>query len=141
MIRQLILVVAVLMYWPYAAVLAYGEFAADCTRGGEGLLPSLFVGGPIVFVATVVVWLSRARLQLNSVLRLSVVASLSVAAAICLWQIWNVTIQGHHPCGADYDAFRAFVEKWDDWVPVINLGLVAIAAFISLGPYARYLPD
>ena len=43
----------------------------------------------------------------------------------------------HHPCGADYDADLLFVETWDRWIPVLNLGLIAIAGLVGLGPFVR----
>lgn len=130
---------AVLLFWPYAAVLAIIEFAGDCTRGGEGLLPTLFVGGPIIVFATLLVWLSRPRVPLSGALRLSLAASLAISALITLLQVWNVTLMGHHPCGADYDYYLEFAEKWDRWVPVVNLVLIAIAALTGLGPFQRKL--
>lgn len=133
---------AVLLYWPYAAVLAIVEFGGDtCTRAGEGLLPSLFVGGPIIVFATLLVWLLRPRVPLNAALRMSIVASLAIGALITLQQVWYVTLIGHHPCGAEYDYYLAFMEKWDRWIPVGNLVLIAIAALTGLGPFQRKLHE
>ena len=139
MIRKIAMTGAVLLYWPYAGVLAIVEFGDTCTRGGEGLLPSLFVGGPIVGLATVLVWLLRPKTPLSSTLRLSLVASLAICALITLSQVWNVTLMGHHPCGSEYDYYLAFMEKWDRWIPVVSLTLIAIAALVGLGPYQRKL--
>ncbi|MDX1507629.1 MAG: hypothetical protein R3358_05080 [Woeseiaceae bacterium] len=139
MLRQLAMTGAVLLYWPYAALLAIVEFGESCTRAGEGLLPTLFVGGPIIVFATLLVWLSRPRVPLSAALRLSLVASLAVSALITLVQIWNVTIMGHHPCGAEYNYYVDFVEKWDRWIPVANFVLIGIAALTGLGPLQRKL--
>lgn len=125
------------MYWPYAFVLAMVEYGDTCAMGGEGFLPSLFVGGPIVVLATVVLWLLRPSVPLSNNLRWALVVPLGLSALVTMSQIWNVTIMSHHPCGADYDAYLLFVETWDRWIPVLNLSLIAIAGLVGLGPFVR----
>lgn len=136
-IRRFFAVFSVVLSWVYALLLIGIEFGQRCTMGGEGLLPSLFIGGPMIVIVTVVLWLQRPFLPLSKGVKLTLAPALAAAAAVCLLQIWNVTVLSQHPCGPDYNAFRPFMEVWDRWIPVVNLGLIAIAALVAFGPWAR----
>ena len=135
--RKILLAAAIVAYWPYALILANYEFLAPCKMGGEGLLPGLFVGGPVIFGATVLVWLMRESVEVTRVLRWVLIGALAVAAVVVVPQVINTTIQGNHPCGAEFNPFNAFVEKWDRWIPVANLALIGLAALVGLGPFVR----
>ena len=105
--------------------------------GGEGLLPGLFIGGPVIVFVIVVFWLQRAFVSLSRGTKIGLAIPLVVAAGVCLLQIWNITVLDQHPCGADYSAFRPFMEKWDRWIPVVNLALITIASLVAFGPWKR----
>ncbi len=133
----MILAIAIAAYWPYALILANYEFLAPCKMGGEGLLPGLFVGGPVIFGATVLVWLMREAVDLSRWMRLALIGALVAAAVVVVPQVVNTTLQGNHPCGVEFNPYNAFVEKWDRWIPVANLALIGLAAFVGLGPVVR----
>ncbi len=135
--RRILLAAAIIAYWPYALILANYEFLVPCKMGGEGLLPGLFVGGPVIFGATVLVWLMREAVEVNRVLRWVLIGALAVAAIVVVPQAINTTILGNHPCGVEFNPFNAFVEKWDRWIPVANLALIGFAALVGLGPFVR----
>ncbi len=136
-VRQLALAAAVLLYWPYAAVLSYVEFGATCNMGGESLLPSLFIGLPIIGLAATATWLLRASVPINEAHRWIVFSALGFAMLITVPQVLTVSVLGNHPCGAEYNGWRSFMEIWDRWIPVVNLGLISLAGFIAVGPFVR----
>lgn len=136
-VRRLALAAALLLYWPYAAVLSYVEFGSTCNMGGEGLLPSLFIGLPIIGFAATATWLLRASVPINETHRWIVLSALGLAALITVPQVLTVSVLGNHPCGAEFNAFRAFMEQWDRWIPVVNLGFIGLAGFIAIGPFVR----
>lgn len=135
--RQLALGAALLLYWAYAAFLSYVEFGGSCAMGGEGLLPGLFIGLPIIGLAATATWLLRASVPINEAHRWIVQSALGLAIFVTIPQVLTVSVLGHHPCGAEYNAFRAFMEQWDRWIPVANLGFIAIAGLVALGPFVR----
>ena len=137
LLRHAALAAAISGYGVYAVVLAYFEFGVSCRASGEGFLPTLFVGAPIIGVAATGVWLLRATVPMNGLYRWIVYASLGLAALVTVPQLLVSSVLGHHPCGPRYDQFLAFVEAWDRWVPVGNLLLIGIAATVALGPYVR----
>ncbi len=136
-IRRLALAAALLLYWPYAAVLSYVEFGGICNMGGESLLPSVFLGLPIIGIAAMATWLLRASVPINETHRWIVYSALGLAALVTVPQVLTVSVLGNHPCGAEFNAFRSFMELWDRWIPVVNLGLISFAGFIALGPFVR----
>ena len=136
-LRLWLMLLALGAYWLYAFSIGYFEYAAPCLRGGEGMLPGLFFGGPILFGATVLVWLMRESISLSAAMRASLMASLAVAALVVVPQLYSVTLMGHHPCGSEFDMFNNFVERHDRLVPAVNLALIAVAAVVGLGPYVR----
>lgn len=136
-LRQAALAGALLLYWPYAAVLSHVEFSSTCAMGGEGLLPSLFIGLPLIGLAATAAWLLRASVPINGAHRWIVLSALGFAVFVTIPQVMTVSVLGHHPCGAEYNAFRSFMEQWDRWVPVANLGFIGLAGFIALGPFVR----
>ncbi len=140
-LRRLSLAAALLLYWPYAAVLSYVEFGATCNMGGESLLPSLFIGLPIIGVAATATWLLRASVPINEAHRWIVFSALGLALLVTVPQVLTVSVLGNHPCGAEFNAWRSFMEQWDRWVPVINLGLIGLAGFIAIGPFVRTVAE
>ena len=140
-VRRAALVAALLLYWPYAAILSYVEFGSSCAMGGEGLLPTLFVGLPVIGLAATATWLLRATVPINEAHRWIVLSALGLAVLVTIPQVLTVSVLGHHPCGAEYNAFRAFMEQWDRWVPIANLGFIGVAGFIALGPFVRTVTE
>ena len=141
MLHQVALAGALLLYWPYAAILSYVEFGSTCAMGGEGLLPSLFIGLPVIGLAATATWLLRASVPINEAHRWIVLSALGLAVLVTIPQVLTVTVLGHHPCGAEYNAFRAFMEQWDRWVPVANLAFIGLAGFVALGPFVRSVAE
>ena len=140
-LRRAALAGALLLYWPYAAILSYVEFGSTCAMGGEGLLPGLFVGLPVIGLAATATWLLRASVPISEAHRWIVLSALGLALLVTIPQVLTVTVLGHHPCGAEYNAFRAFMEQWDRWVPVANLGFIGLAGLVALGPFVRTVAD
>ncbi len=136
-LRRLALAAALLLYWPYAAVLSYVEFGATCNMGGESLMPSLFIGLPIIGLAATATWLLRASVPISEAHRWIVFSALGFAMLITVPQVLTVSVLGNHPCGAEYNAWRSFMEVWDRWIPVVNLGFISLAGFIAVGPFVR----
>ena len=140
-VRRLALAAALLLYWPYAVILSYVEYGATCNMGGEGLLPGLFVGLPVIGLAATATWLLRASVPINEAHRWIVFSALGLAMLVTVPQVLTVTVLGHHPCGAEFNGFRAFMEQWDRWVPVVNLGFIGLAGLIAVGPFIRQVAD
>ncbi|MDJ0759966.1 MAG: hypothetical protein QNJ19_11240 [Woeseiaceae bacterium] len=140
-VRRLALAAALLLYWPYAAVLSYVEFGATCNMGGESLLPSVFIGLPIIGFAATATWLLRASVPINEAHRWIVLSALGLAALVTVPQVLTVSVLGNHPCGAEFNAFRAFMEQWDRWIPVVNLAFIGFAGFIAIGPFVRTVAE
>ena len=136
-LRRLALAAALLLYWPYAAVLSYVEFGATCNMGGESLLPGLFIGLPIIGFAATATWLLRASVPINEAHRWIVFSALGFATLVTIPQVLTVSVLGNHPCGAEYNAWRSFMEAWDRWIPVVNLGFIGLAGLIAVGPFVR----
>ena len=139
--RRAALAGALLLYWPYAAVLSYVEFGGTCAMGGEGLLPGLFIGLPVIGLAAIATWLLRASVPINDSHRSIVWSALGLAVLVTIPQVLTVTVLGHHPCGAEYNGFRSLMERWDRWVPLANLGFIGLAGLVALGPFVRTVAD
>ncbi|MDJ0919428.1 MAG: hypothetical protein QNJ05_16840, partial [Woeseiaceae bacterium] len=91
-LRRLALASALLLYWPYAAVLSYVEYGATCKMGGESLLPSLFIGLPIIGFAATATWLLRASVPINEAHRWIVLSALGLAALVTVPQVLTVSV-------------------------------------------------
>lgn len=140
-LRQAALYGAVSLYGVYAFILTWAEHGVGCRAGGEGLLPTIFIGMPVIGVAMLSVWLLRASVELTTIHRWLVLGGLGVATLVTIPQLLIVSALGHHPCGPRYDAFLGFVEVWDRWIPVTNVVLIALAALVALGPWVRKLDE
>lgn len=137
--RQVLLVGAVLMYWAYTVVLAWAEYGTPCRAGGEGFLPTVFAGLPVIGIAATGVWLLRASVPMLDAHRWAIMSAMGLALLITIPQVLVVSVMGHHPCGPRFNEFMAFTEAWDRWIPVVNIAFIAAAAMVGLGPYVRKL--
>lgn len=108
----------------------------NCTQGDtDGYIGGLILAAPLALAAVGAFWMSRHAASRIGWVRSGIVAIVGLALSLELvpWVI-ATTLAGHHPCGADYNAYRLTGRAIDRWVPLLDLLLVLAVAFSATLP-------
>ena len=133
--RRAASIAAVALFATYTLSTWASVLSETCTQGGtDGHFAGLVVGAPLALFALALLWRSRDAQGWPRYLRWLVLAGVAVLLRLLVPWTLSATIEGHHPCGAKYDAYLQYARGIDRFVPLLHLVLTLAAASLVLGP-------